>query len=106
MCDRRRRKSFLTAIRNGGTGISLQAPFRALSHPSFVSLHLGRLDRDIHDVSVPNLRRKMPDKAMANLILLFALYLGAYLIGLNPAVPRTLRSCYYRAGDRQCRVSG
>jgi hypothetical protein len=44
-------------------------------------------DRDIHDVSVPNLRRKMPDKAMANLILLFALYLGAYLIGLTPAVP-------------------
>jgi hypothetical protein len=29
----------------------------------------------------------MPDKAMVNLILLFALYLGAYLIGLTPAVP-------------------
>jgi hypothetical protein len=66
------------------TGSALRAVFLSALFP-----RTWPFDRDMHDLSVSNLKREIPDKAMTNLILLFALYLSAYLVGLTPAVPET-----------------
>ena len=79
------------AIRYGGP----DQPLALFFWPSLSLLRLSTFTGtrpdfklDMHDVSVPEFEaRDYLTKPLANPILLFALYLVAYLIGLTPAVP-------------------